>query len=106
MEHVDFITTETGDDLIVSFAICREEPGQVRSVLLLRTPKYELFMDAAERGVYVSDEDREQDMRNILESIAFLGSEVHIVSRLAEHRLDCIDVDPLKSQPLKRLSNG
>ena len=45
MDHVDFITTETGDDLIVSFAICGDESGEVRSLTLFRTPKYEFIMD-------------------------------------------------------------
>ena len=81
MDHVDFITTETGDDLIVSFAICGDEPGEVRSVTLLRTPKYESIVDASERGVHVSDEDLENDDSNILESIRFLGSQVHIVTK-------------------------
>ena len=103
MDQVDFITTETGDDLIVSFAICGDEPGEVRSVTLLRTPKYELIMDASERGVHVSDEDLENDDRNILESIAFLGSQVHIVSRLTEHRLDCSDVDPAEVAASKEI---
>ncbi len=94
MDQVNFITTETGDDLIVSFAICEDEPGEVRSLMLLRTPKYEFLEDPAERGVYVSDEEILNDDENMLESIAFIGSQVHIVSRLAEYRLDCTDVDP------------
>ena len=94
MDHVDFITTETGDDLIVTFAISGDEPGEVRSVMLLRTPKYEPILDASERGVSVSDDELENDDDNILESIAFHGSQVNIVSRLTEHCLDCIDVDP------------
>jgi hypothetical protein len=39
METVDFITLESGDDLIVSFAIGGEYPGDVISLTLLRTPK-------------------------------------------------------------------
>ena len=44
MDHVDFITTDTGDDLIVSFAICGNETGEVCIVTLLRTPKYEFIL--------------------------------------------------------------
>ena len=45
METVAFITTETGDDLIVSFAVCPtdDDPTEVESLTLLRTPKYEPF---------------------------------------------------------------
>ena len=54
MERVDFITAESGDDLIVSFAIRLAEPGEIRSLTLLRTPKYEFLLDESERGVQVS----------------------------------------------------
>jgi hypothetical protein len=103
MDHVDFITTEASNDLIVSFAICGDEPGEVRSVTLLRTPKYESILDSSERGVHVSDEDLENDDGNILESITFLGFQVHIVSRLTDHRLDCIDVDPTEVAAAKTM---
>ena len=55
MEIVAFITTELGDDLIVSFAI--EEPGdaaEIRSLTLLRATKYECLLPPEERGVSVS----------------------------------------------------
>ena len=52
-----FITNEDGTDLIVSFAIPVDEYYDVKSLILLRTPKYEIFMDEADRGVKVSYED-------------------------------------------------
>lgn len=64
-ERVSFITTEDGDDLIMSFAII---PGanlfNVKSLTLLRTPKYEFIPDDAERGVNVS-----RDKDDYLEAI-------------------------------------
>lgn len=51
MESVSFITTEEGDDLIVSFAIENPEPGDVKSLILLRTLKYEFAFEEDERGV-------------------------------------------------------
>ena len=55
MHRVDFITTERGDDLIVSFAIVAGDfPGDILSLTLLRTPKYEFILDPDERGVSVS----------------------------------------------------
>ena len=60
MEIVDFITVESGDDLIVSFAIRGAEPNEIRSLTLLRTPKYEILLDDSERGVNVSDDDGEE----------------------------------------------
>ena len=38
METVNFITTEIGDDLIVSFAVAGDDPVDVISLTLLRTP--------------------------------------------------------------------
>ena len=52
-EVVAFITIEEGDDLIVSFAIADEEPGEIVSLTLLRTPTYEFILPTDERGVSV-----------------------------------------------------
>ena len=52
---VKFINTEDeGVDMIVSFAIEDENPVYVKSLILLRTPKYEPFLLEHERGVDVS----------------------------------------------------
>ena len=37
---VSFLTLQDGVDLIVSFAIADEEPGEIISLILVRTPKY------------------------------------------------------------------
>ena len=84
MEQVEFITTESGDDLIVSFAIGRTDPGEIRSLTLMRTPKYEFALDDSERGVSVSDEDRDEDDSDLLEEIEFIGDGVRIASRNAD----------------------
>jgi hypothetical protein len=91
MERVDFITTESGDDLIASFAIGNDE-GEIRSLTLMRTPKHEFILNDAGRGVSVSDDDREEDA-DLLEEIEFRGDEVRIVSRHTDHQLDCSRVD-------------
>ncbi len=93
MERVEFITTDSGDDLIVSFAIGRTDPGEIRSLILMRTPKYEFTLDDSERGVSVSDEDRDEDDADLLEEIEFRGDEVRIVSRTADYQLDCRRAD-------------
>ncbi len=50
MDTVAFIHTETGDDLIVSFAIpVADLADDVESLTLLRTPKFEGLLDDAER---------------------------------------------------------
>lgn len=67
-DKVDFITTELGKDLIVSFAIGRDDSTEdVLSLTLLRTPEYEWIFDDSERGVHVSNEldDNEFETENI-----------------------------------------
>src|SRR3970040_1213533 len=55
-QTVSFITTEDSDDLIVSFALADDEPGEIVTLMLLRTPKYESLLPEDERGVSVSHE--------------------------------------------------
>ena len=43
IKDVSFITTEEEDDLIVAFAIPASDQGDVSSLILLRTPKFEHF---------------------------------------------------------------
>jgi hypothetical protein len=81
METVEFITTESGDDLIVSFAIAgRTDPVDVISLTLLRTPKFEFILEPEERGFSISHEDILDD-EDMLESIRWEGTTVRIVTR-------------------------
>ena len=102
MERVEFITTDSGDDLIVSFAIGRTDPGEIRSLILMRTPKYEFALDDSERGVSVSDEDRDED-DDLLDEIEFRGVEIRIVSRKAEYQLDCHRADAEELDEAKKI---
>jgi hypothetical protein len=61
MYRVSFITIEEGDDLIVSFAVAGDFPGDVLSLTLLRTPKYEFILEPDERRVSVSWEEDEDE---------------------------------------------
>ena len=62
MERVSFITVETGDDLILTFAVqCHDDASEIESLILMRTPKYESFLEEHERGVGVSFERHEDD---------------------------------------------
>jgi hypothetical protein len=57
METVSFISIEDDPpDLILSFAIWKPELDDIRSLILLRTPEYEVFLDAFEWGVKVTDD--------------------------------------------------
>jgi hypothetical protein len=69
VETVLFMTNEEGNDLIVSFAIEGSEPGDVKSLILLRTPKFEFILDEDERGVSVSHDDEPEVENNLLRRI-------------------------------------
>ena len=52
---VSFITVEDGTDLIVSFAVMDPEDGSYQDCLnIIRTPKYEVFLEPHERCPMVS----------------------------------------------------
>lgn len=92
-ERVSFITTEHGDDLIVAYAVALDEPGEIASLILLRTPKYERFLPPDERGVRVSHElhpDREDEL---LLRIVVNGPEVDLETTVRGYRLDLSRVD-------------
>ena len=103
MERVDFVTAESGDDLIVAFAISRADPGEIRTLSLIRTPKYEFILNDSERGVSVSDEDREEDDADLLEQIEFRGDEVRIASQKTKYQLDRGRVDPEEVEYAKKI---
>ena len=103
MERVDFITSESGDDLIVAFAISRADQGEIRTLSLIRTPKYEFTLGDSERGVSVSDEDRDEDDNDLLEEIEFRRDEVRIVSENTKYQLDCSRVDTEELEDAKKI---
>ena len=88
MKTVSFIHTEIKDDLIVSFALCvADDPTDVESLTLLRTPKYEGFLEERERGVKVSLELEE---KGFLKDVAFdqNGAAVHLRTSECGFELD------------------
>ena len=104
MDSVSFIETETGDDLIVSFAIpVGEFPDDIESLILLRTPKYEKFLDDADRGVKVMPEnDTEEDM---LREVSFdkESAIVRLTSENHRYELDVRKVDPAELKDMREV---
>lgn len=99
MDLVAFITTETGTDLIVSFAVCcRDDPTEIESLTLLRTPKYESLLDEWERGASVSfdREDGGDDERVLLREVRYAAAEKTVTVRSdgGTYELDVRKVDP------------
>jgi hypothetical protein len=94
METVSFISIEDDPpDLILSFAVWQPELDDIRSLILMRTPKYEPFLDEAERGVTVSYEDWPDDEDDMLKEIEFGDDVVRIITDRHQFELDLRKVD-------------
>jgi len=99
MERVAFITAETGDDLVLSFAIqCHDDASEIESLILMRTPKYEFILEEYERGVSVSLGCFQED--DLLQEINYSAKDgiVYIQTTSRKYELDVhkVDVDDLK----------
>jgi hypothetical protein len=88
-EKVDFISTELGKDLIVSFAIRSgtELDHDVLSLTLLRTPEYEFILDESERGVQVSHE-LDDDEFDLLKELEIVGRTATVKTTRNSYILD------------------
>ena len=102
MERVTFITTETGDDLMLCFAVQHpDDPAEIESLTLTRTPETEFIFEEEERGVKVSFErDEDEDQCDTLQKFDYAKSEgvVRIKTNFVEYELDVrkVDADELK----------
>ena len=106
-ELVAFITAQTGDDLIISFAVCKpDDPTDIESLIILRTPKYEAFLYEWERGASVSfDRDPEGDERVMLREVVYASDNKCIMLRTDHHtyKLDVRKVDPSELSAMRRV---
>jgi len=97
-ELVAFITAQTRDDLVISFAVCKpDDPTDIESLTILRTPKYEAFLDEWERGASVSFErDLEGDEIELLREVFYAPDDKYITLRTGHqtYKLDVRKVDP------------
>jgi len=94
-EIVNFITTQDGDDLVVSFAIATGVPGDVVSLTLIRTPKFEFGLPEEDRGVCVWHECiPETDVLEHLQRIRVAPPVVSIATTQRFYELDVSKVEP------------
>lgn len=94
METVSFISVEDDPpDLILSFAVWEPDLDDIRSLILMRTPKYEIFLDETERGVKVSDEAWLNDEDDMLKRIEFGYDFVRIITDHYQFELDLRKVE-------------
>ncbi len=92
LELVQFMTSEIGDDLIVSFFVAEpHDPGPGRSVILMRDKKWEHLVAEGERGVRVSDEnfpEEEEAEDNYLKRIRIGDTVAEIETTHRRYKLD------------------
>jgi len=102
LEYVEFMTNEDGDDLIVSFALSWGDPGEVRSLILQRTPKYEFLIDESERGVHFSDEAYWEEEDWLL-SIEFGREVVRLETQFHDYVLNVSEIERREWKQAKRV---
>jgi hypothetical protein len=94
MEPVSFIAAEDNPpDLILSFAIWQPELEDIRSLILVRTPEFEIFLDEFERGVKVNDEAWPKDEHEMLKKIDLGDDFAGIITDHHQFELDLRKVD-------------
>ena len=94
MEIVSFISIEDNPpDLILSFALWQADIDDIRSLILMRTPKYEVFLYESERGVRVSDEAWLNEEDDMLKKIEFGDNLVRIITNHHQFELDLRKID-------------
>jgi hypothetical protein len=102
-ERVGFLTTEGGRDLIVAFAVDGDEPGEVLSLILQRTPKYEGLLPPEERGVRVSHERHPEHDEDFLRRVRLAGGLAEVETTSTRYRLDVAQVDPAELRRARRV---
>jgi len=106
MKQVSFISVEDEDpDLILSFAVWHPELDDIRSLILLRTPKYEVFLDEAERGVNVSYESWTSDQDEMLKRVELHDEMITIITTDHTYDLDISKVDEDEIEEAKKILN-
>jgi hypothetical protein len=93
MKKVEFIRTEIGADLIISFAL-QVGAGQIQSLTLLRSPKYDAYLEEGDRGVSIGDEARLDGESERLRSIKIRQKAITLVGSENEFVLNVEAVTP------------
>ena len=103
MELVRFINfSDDKTDQIVSFALAYDEM-EIRSLTLIRTPKFEAMLNESERGVSVSLEGETSSEGNSLMAIIIGANSVMIETHTSKYDLDISRVDSMEVSAMKAL---
>lgn len=103
MQNASFITTEDGVDLVVSFAILLGDDADVKSLTLLRTPKYEFALDESKRGVRVFSDDFPDEQNELLEQMTIEGDVVTLTTNYRAHTVSIKNVDAGEIEQSKKI---
>ena len=106
VDTVSFLTVECGKDLILSFAVTDpDDPTEIQSLILLRTPMYEPLLDPQERGVTVFFERNPSDEEDVLETVYWdENSEIiRLTTQLKTYELDLRKVDRPSITSMRKL---
>jgi hypothetical protein len=106
MERVAFITTESGDDLIVSFAIA--DPAaftEIETLMLPWTPKYDHLLPPEERGVSVAFERHARDEDELALEVRDSANEqiVWVATARRTYGLDVRKVEPDELSDMRKV---
>jgi hypothetical protein len=106
VDTVSFVSFEDGKDLIVAFAVMdREDPTEIRSLILHRAPMFESLLDEEERGVQVSFEGDADEEQDILEEVRWdeKAATIQLKTRLKTYELDLRNVDGSSVAAMRKL---
>ena len=107
LELVQFMTTEIGDDFILSFFVAKpHDPIHGRSIILMRDKKFEHLVAESDRGVIVSDEDlpeNEEAENNFLEGIRIGNTVAEIETTHRRYKLDLRNVGEPEVRAAKKI---
>ena len=90
MRHVEFITLEDEQDLIVSFALA---PSAQESLTLLRAPHYEHLLPPEERRATVSLSSHREEGDHVV-SVLWQGSSIKVQSERHTYLLEALAITP------------
>lgn len=104
-ETVSFLTVETGTDLVIGFAVMDpDDPGEVESLILQRTPEFEAVLEPHERGVKVSFERFDAEEEDLLEAADWSEKSrvLRLETKLRTYELDLRRLDPSEWEGMRK----
>jgi hypothetical protein len=106
VDTVSFLSVETGKDLILAFAVMDpEDPTEIDSLILQRTPVYESLLEPHERGVKASFARFDADEEDLLKAVDWNDSTkiIRLQTKLHTYELDLRKVDRSEVKSMRKV---